>query len=586
MADITIKYTENMVGAGHPSLADTLNRFMLVEHEVDGTHNLSIDISFVDIRGQLPDGYVSDGSVVYRTQIKAAADKAEANGIPLFIPPGTWNTDVVLRTTAEIFGLTPNKCILYNSGIGDALDLGGASYYNHYSGFQVKGNVSSRDVITLYTTAGDNPGYMQFDAVYSTYHGRHGLYHRNAWGTKYRGCKFHYNKGLGAYLLTTTGDPGTHNGVSFLQSEFRWNGGTAAATTYADLKGGISINGGTCVTFDDACIIESNNAWQIMTGHDTYQSLQVVNILNSYIEGRPTGSATVGGTFYFKYGGKIRVEGCEIGFGAGVGNTSYAYYIDGAVQVNEENNQYSGGGGGTSLYINAGAKLGRTIKPVVTTQMGDLGAGGAPIAQTLLTASNDGEYKITGTIHCGRNSEQGESFPFIATRYQSSRSASVGYAITGTRGFGARDTTKVKNTNYLSATDLIISAYAVVESGFVFVEGYSDATATPTTLITKSSISVVGYIVNITFTVKKGDYWRVDFAGAGSANIKTTPVGTVELTTVAPTIAWSGNNLQVTWGAYHVGYVEFSYTQASMPTTFTLNSAYLIRNDELANLPF
>lgn len=91
--------------------------------------------------------------------------------------------------------------------------------------------------------------------------------------------------------------------------------------------------------------------------------------------------------------------------------------------------------------------------------------------------------------------------------------------------FGTRDTTKVKNTNYLSATDLIISAYAVVESGFDFVEGYSDATATPTTLITKSLISVVGYIVNITFTVKKGDYWKVAFAGAGSANIKVTPIG-------------------------------------------------------------
>jgi hypothetical protein len=38
MADQRIQYTEQMVGAGHPSLADTLNRMMLVEHATDGSH--------------------------------------------------------------------------------------------------------------------------------------------------------------------------------------------------------------------------------------------------------------------------------------------------------------------------------------------------------------------------------------------------------------------------------------------------------------------------------------------------------------------------------------------------------------------
>lgn len=38
MADQRIQYTEEMVGAGHGTKADTLNRLALVEHNNDGTH--------------------------------------------------------------------------------------------------------------------------------------------------------------------------------------------------------------------------------------------------------------------------------------------------------------------------------------------------------------------------------------------------------------------------------------------------------------------------------------------------------------------------------------------------------------------
>ena len=38
MADQRIQCSEEMVGAGHPTKQDTLNRLMLVEHENDGTH--------------------------------------------------------------------------------------------------------------------------------------------------------------------------------------------------------------------------------------------------------------------------------------------------------------------------------------------------------------------------------------------------------------------------------------------------------------------------------------------------------------------------------------------------------------------
>lgn len=41
-ADQTIAYTEEMVGSGHPTKADTLNRHGLVEHNTDGTHQKPI----------------------------------------------------------------------------------------------------------------------------------------------------------------------------------------------------------------------------------------------------------------------------------------------------------------------------------------------------------------------------------------------------------------------------------------------------------------------------------------------------------------------------------------------------------------
>lgn len=42
MADERIQSTERMVGAGHPSLTDTLNRALLVEHNADGTHKYGV----------------------------------------------------------------------------------------------------------------------------------------------------------------------------------------------------------------------------------------------------------------------------------------------------------------------------------------------------------------------------------------------------------------------------------------------------------------------------------------------------------------------------------------------------------------
>lgn len=48
MPDQRIQYNEKMVGAGHVSLSDTLNRLALVEHNTDGTHKDSLIVQIVE----------------------------------------------------------------------------------------------------------------------------------------------------------------------------------------------------------------------------------------------------------------------------------------------------------------------------------------------------------------------------------------------------------------------------------------------------------------------------------------------------------------------------------------------------------
>jgi hypothetical protein len=63
MADYRIQYTEHMVGAGHPSFPDTLNRLTLIEHNTDGTH------TFIHRGAGSPEGAVTGivGDLYLRT---------------------------------------------------------------------------------------------------------------------------------------------------------------------------------------------------------------------------------------------------------------------------------------------------------------------------------------------------------------------------------------------------------------------------------------------------------------------------------------------------------------------------------------
>lgn len=87
MTDLRIQFNEEMVGAGHPAKADTLNRLALVEHNADGTHKYNpAGYRELDLREFLPPGFVTNGSVDYSSEMQSCI----TNGKRIFIPAGTW----------------------------------------------------------------------------------------------------------------------------------------------------------------------------------------------------------------------------------------------------------------------------------------------------------------------------------------------------------------------------------------------------------------------------------------------------------------------------------------------------------------
>ena len=98
MADQRIAYTEEMVGSGHPSKTDTLNRLALIEHNSDGTHKYDITgLPYVDVRAY---GAKGDGTTDDTAAIQAAIS-AVPNGGRVLFPYGTYlcASQVVSGTT-------------------------------------------------------------------------------------------------------------------------------------------------------------------------------------------------------------------------------------------------------------------------------------------------------------------------------------------------------------------------------------------------------------------------------------------------------------------------------------------------------
>ncbi len=408
---------------------------------------------------------------------------------------GTYCVSACFKATLPIKGNGPNVSIIKNTGTGDALYLGLAGYYALFENFSVEGNASSRDGISLWnSTDGGNLAYSQFRSVYSYGHGRHGLYHRRAWGTKYDSCKFGKetkgNGGLGVYLDTEVLNEGTHNAILFIGCESRWNGGNSKTTTFADDKGGIKIKGAANVLWLGG-VIESNNAWGvIVVGVPSIAAARDIHFRNVYTEFNPM-YATVGGNFYcagpwsnftvkeswLAYGGPN-----QAGF---EGQTGYNFYITEGEQPNdtkfiEENNTNVavGASGGTDiLYYSASRSYAKNAVKI-TEPFGDIGASGSIVNTTLLTISNDGIWSLSGFIHFTRNSDNvGLSLPFKVSNATGTRQVVIGTTVVGASSQAP--------TLAFSGDDLVLTTPAYCHAYVELTEGLASP---PTTLNYNSSL--------------------------------------------------------------------------------------------------
>lgn len=272
----------------------------------------------------------------------------------MFIPAGIYKITGTVTASSSIAGVGPMTSVIKNYGTGDALDLSGSVYYTTFENFGVdgSGNANSRDGISLYntTTSSGNPAYCQFFRVYSNNNGRHGLYHRYAWATRYLQCMFTYNAGLGVYDDTRLTDTGTANCVTFIQCDSRHNGGTSSG--FGGDTGGVKIKGAQGFSWIGG-IIESNNGFGVYVGDAPGGvATRLVHFKQTYFEFN--GYDVADGANFYVTGpwANFIVEDCWIAYGTTTGNVNTVYYIttslDGGNFVERNNTLNNVGTGGTS----------------------------------------------------------------------------------------------------------------------------------------------------------------------------------------------------------------------------------------------
>jgi len=298
-------------------------------------------------------GAVGDNSTNDTTAIQACATYCTNNGLSMYIPFGIYKITTAIAASCSIRGDGPMVSVIKNYGTGDALDLSGSVYYTTFENFSIdgSGNASSRDGISLYNTSTNtgNVAYCHFFNVYSYNNGRHGLYHRYAWATRYSQCKFHYNGRLGVFLNTVIpGDLGGPNGVTFFQCDSRHNGGSISG--FGSDAGGIKVQGASVVSWIGG-IIESNNGYGVYVGDAPGgASSRLVHFKQTYFE--YNGYDVAIGALLYATGpwANIVVEDCWLAYGANTGNTNTLFYINASLDNGnfvEKNNTYIPLGAGT-----------------------------------------------------------------------------------------------------------------------------------------------------------------------------------------------------------------------------------------------
>lgn len=126
MTDLRIAHTEYMVGAGHPTASDTLNRLALAEHDSDGTHRQSNIYSDLKSKGPWADvrafGAIGDGIADDTAAIQSAINSEKK----VYIPSGVYLVDPSISLLLDFNGITVcgdgmDKSILYCKNTGGSV---------------------------------------------------------------------------------------------------------------------------------------------------------------------------------------------------------------------------------------------------------------------------------------------------------------------------------------------------------------------------------------------------------------------------------------------------------------------------------
>lgn len=106
MADQRIQATENLIGANHPTLTDTLNRLTLVDHNTDGTHKKIGNVVMVSSYANLPAAITAIGS----TECVLMLDADIACGADATIP----STTELMGVNGSVITVASGKTLTVN----------------------------------------------------------------------------------------------------------------------------------------------------------------------------------------------------------------------------------------------------------------------------------------------------------------------------------------------------------------------------------------------------------------------------------------------------------------------------------------
>ena len=490
-----------------------------------------------DLREFLPEGFVSDGSVDYATQIvNALATIRSAGGGLLLLPKGIWwhgTTGLVLRgvdasdvggalggSVVGIIGVSKRDSILKFSGTGEGLYLNTSDSSYHgitlLRGFHLKGTGTEPGSVGLRlgTTGGESSKLVVDDLCVSK-HGL-GLELHHHYGSKFYNVQVRYC--TNGAQIGASNETNSFNNNLFVGCEFSWNSGK-----------GLYIMSGDHNVFD-TCLIENNGDEGI------YAERGATNIPSFYVfrdcwieNNQKDKSAQNKGQVYLHSTvgtgssalDRFTFERCLL---EDPGN-NYHFEVGNTLNFTLKDCRYSGGGGNDYIVKRkAGTQSGWTRVSSHNTEQVNLikAHTGTPFPGTLsgypdsyneriylAAAPAAGTWAVNDIVYNSAGTASGV-MGWVCT-VAGTPGTWVTFPTGAVSGLLGAWEVKAINTIYgPTTTDGFVTGYSD-HAGPADFWVITDSSATPTTKRTRTGVDM-NYAGGSTL-VRKGDYWKAESAG-------------------------------------------------------------------------